>query len=120
MAYSEVYRAIESVIHYLGLSCVNISIRQFIYGVELLHYDPDLIDAVTKRLYPKIAEHFPNANGKSVERNLRSARDAILERSIQERLAEVMGYKGIYNLSVGDLMDKVGFYMTWKKLWPDE
>lgn len=120
MAKSECYRAVESVVRCMGLSCSNISMRQFIYGVELLHYEPDLIDAVTKRLYPRIAERFPNANGKSVERNLRTARAVILERADPERRAEVLGYRQIYSFSVADLMDTVVFYMDRRMLWPVE
>ena len=120
MAKSACYRAVENVMRYMCLSCVNISMRQFIYGVELLHYEPELIDAVTKRLYPKIAEHYPNANGKSVERNLRSAKAAILDRADPERRAEVLGYRHIYSFSVADLMDTIAFYLEREGLWPKE
>ena len=105
---------------YMGLSCSNISMRQFIHGIELLHYEPNLIDAVTKRLYPQIAEHYPNANGKSVERNLRTAKSVILERAIPECRGEVLGYRQIYSFSVADLMDTIAFYMDRKALWPME
>ena len=117
---SEEYRAVEGVVRSLGLTCANLSIRQFLCGVVLIHYDDTLINGVTKRLYPKIAEHYPNANWKSVERNLRLARDAIVEQSDPKRLEEVMGFRLRRSLSVGDLLDAVEYYMYRNHLWPTE
>ena len=107
-------------IRYLGLTCANLSMRQFLCGVVLIHYDDTLIDGVTTRLYPKIAEHYPNANWKSVERNLRLARDAIMEQSDPKKLEEVVGFRPRRYLSVGDLLDAVEFFMYDNHLWPPE
>ena len=111
-------RAVERVIRSMGLTCANLSMRQFVCAVVLLRYDESCIDAVTARLYPKVAECFPGANWKSVERNLRLARDAIMEQSDPARLEEVLGFRPRRVLSVGDLVDAVEFYLTAEHLWP--
>ena len=120
MRKSETYRAAETVVRSMGLTCSNLSMRQFVCGVVLIHYDDTLIDRVTKRLYPKIAEFYPNANWKSVERNLRLARDAIMEQGDPERLEEVIGFPLRRSLSVGDMLDAVDFYLQKNNLWPPE
>lgn len=116
---SEAYRAVESVVRSLGVTCANISMRQFIQGVELIHMDATLIDSVTHRLYPKIAQLYPSASGGGIERNLRSARDIIVDRGDRERLEEVIGFKLRYPPSVADLLDSVEYYMDRNGLWPD-
>ena len=118
MRKNEDYRAVEKEIRSLELNCANLSMRQFIVGVLLIHYDSDLVDRVTKELYPAIAEHFPNANGKSVERNLRSARDAIIGKADPELLYNVLGFRLRCSISVGDLMDSFCSYMDRNWLWP--
>ena len=119
MQQSEAYRAAEAVVRSLGVTCVNLSVRQLICGLELLHSDETLIDNVTKRLYPMIAERYPSSSKASVERNLRTARDAIVDRGDRERLEEVLGHKLRYTLSVADLLDSLDYYLRRNGLWPD-
>ena len=120
MKKSEVYRAAEAVVRSLEVPCSNLSMWQLIYGLELLHMDSELIHGVTTRLYPKIAEMFPDANGVGVERNLRAARDRIMDQGNRDRLEEMLGHPVRYSLSVADLLDGIGFYLDRNGLWPDE
>lgn len=119
MEKSENYRAVEALLRSLGVSCVNVSVRQFISALELLHMDAALIEGLTKRLYPKIAELYPEATWSSVERNLRSARDAIVTQGDPERLMKIMGRKVHRHVSVADMLDSVNYYLDFNRLWPD-
>lgn len=119
MKQSETYRAAEALVRSLGVTCVNLSVRQLICGLLLLHNDDTLVHDVTKRLYPMIAERYPTSGVSSVERNLRSARDAIVDRGDRERLEEVIGHKLRYSLSVADLLDSMDYYLRRNGLWPD-
>lgn len=119
MKQSETYRAAEALVRSLGVTCVNLGVRQLICGLELLHGDETLIDNVTKRLYPMIAERYPSSGVSSVERNLRTARDAIVDRGDRKRLEEVLGHKLRYSLSVADLLDSMDYYLRRNGLWPD-
>lgn len=120
MKKSEAYKAAEAVVRSLGVTCANISIRQFICALVLLHEDDMLIDDITTRLHPAMVEVLPNATRKSVERNLRSARDAIVEKGDPERLKEVVGFCYRLHPSVGDVLDTIKYYMDSHGLWPED
>lgn len=120
MKKSEAYKAAEMVVRDFDVPCTRISMHQFIRGLELVHYDRSLLFKVTSRLYPMIAEYYPPANGKNIERNLRLAKNKILERGDPELLEEVFGYQLRYAPSVGDMLDGIVFYMERNHLWPDE
>ena len=120
MQKSQDHRAAEAVVRSLGVTCVNVSIRQFICALELIHQDPSLIHAITTRLHPALRDrYYPGSSLSAVERNLRRARDAILRQGEPERLRQVVGYTLRISPSVGDLLDAIGYYMEREELWPD-
>jgi hypothetical protein len=106
------------VVRSLGVTCANVSMRQFILALELIHQDGDLLNGITTRLHPLMVERLPHATRESVEKNLRSARDALVNGD-QERLREVMGFRLRRQPSVGDMLDAIDFYMEKNGLWPD-
>lgn len=120
MRKGEAYKAAEAAVRSLGVTCANLSIRQLISGVVLLHGDSSMRDSITKRLYPKLEEMYPSSGYAGIERNLRSARDAIVNRGDRERLEEMLGHKLRYSLSVADLLDAIVYYLERNDLWPDE
>lgn len=119
MSQREIHRAAEGLVRSLGVTGVNLSIRQLICALELLHCDEALIDSVTKRLYPKIAECFSPSTPAAVERNLRTGRDAIVKKGDREQLERILGHKLRTSLSVADLLDSMNYYMKCNGLWPD-
>jgi hypothetical protein len=88
--------------------------------MELVHRDEDLLNHITTGLHPKIVEKMPGATSGRVEKNLRDARDIILERSDPEQLKLVMSGAIHRYPSVGDLLDILDYYMRKNDLWPDE
>jgi hypothetical protein len=94
--------------------------RQFILALELVHEDEDLLNGITTKLHPMMVERLPHATRGSVEKNLRSARDAIVDRGDPERLREVAGFTIRRHPSVGDLLDAIDYYMRRNHLWPDD
>ena len=113
------HKAAEAVVRSMGVSCVNVSMRQFIYALELLHRQPEMIHAITTQLHPAVLAYYPGAGRDAIERNLRTARDNILKRADPERLREVMGFTLRITPSVGDLLDAIGYYMEREGLCPD-
>lgn len=120
MRKSEAYKAAEAMVRSLGVTCANISIRQFICALELLHKDWTMINGITTRLHPALVEALPNATKESVERNLRSARDTIVREGDPERLLEVVGFRIRLHPSVGDMLDTINYYMERNGLWPED
>lgn len=117
---SRSYQAAEMVVRSLGVTCANISVRQFISALELLHRDSEMINSITKELLPAVMEAHPGSTRDSVERNLRSARDAIMRDGDPDRLREVVGYRVRLYPSVGDLLDTINYYMEREDLWPED
>ncbi len=113
------HRAAEAVVRSMGVTCVNISMRQFIYALEVLHHHPEMIHSITTKLYQAVLAHYPDSSEDAVERNLRWARDTILKRADPERLRQVVGFTLRITPSVGDLLDAIGYYMEREGLWPD-
>ena len=112
-------RAIESVVRSMGLVGNSLAVRQLVCAVELAHEDRTLLYSVTKGLYPAVAAHFEGANGLSVERNLRSARDNQWARGDQERLREMAGFSIRLKPSTGEFVDMICYYMESHGLLPD-
>jgi hypothetical protein len=94
--------------------------RQFILALELVHQDEDLLNGITTRLHPLMVERLGHATRNSVEKNLRSARDTIMDRGDPERLREVAGFTIRRHPSVGDLLDALDYYMRRNGLWPED
>lgn len=116
---SPAHKAAEAVVRSMGVTCVNISMRQFIYALELLHQEPDMIHSITTKLHPAPLAFYPDSTTDAMERNLRWARDSILKRADPERLRQVVGFTLRITPSVGDLLDAINYYMEREALWPD-
>ena len=108
---SPAHKAAEAVVRSMGVTCVNISMRQFIYALELLHQEPDMIHSITTKLHPALLAFYPDSTTDAMERNLRWARDSILKRADPERLRQVVGFTLRITPSVGDLLDAINYYM---------
>ncbi len=118
MPNSAYYTAAEAMVRSLGMSCANKSTCHFICALELLHCDRTLLHNMGK-FDALVAERYPKATPGSIEKSLRSARDAIMTHGDQARLREVMGYTLRRWPSVATLLDGIEFYMFQNGLWPD-
>ena len=101
----EEQKAIEHVVRSLGLSGRTLSSRQLIMAVELAYFDRTLLQYVTKGLYIEVAAKSGHSNWKSVERNLRIARDRVWERADRSLLDQMAGYQLKKKPSTGELID---------------
>ena len=108
---SPAHKAAEAVVRSMGVTCVNISMRQFIYALELLHQEPDMIHSITTKLHPALLAFYPDSTT--------DAMDSILKRADPERLRQVVGFTLRITPSVGDLLDAINYYMEREALWPD-
>lgn len=70
---------ITHIIHDMGVSANLKGYHYIRYGVQLVIYNIDLLSAVTKELYPKIAEEFDSTPSR-VERAIRHAIDVVWDR----------------------------------------
>lgn len=110
-------RAAEDMVRSLGVSCANKSTCELICALELLHTNEDLIHSMQK-LDEMVAEQFEGLTASNIERNLREARDNILEQGDPERLREVMGFLLRRRPSVANFLDALNDYMRRERLWP--
>lgn len=112
-------RAIEGVLHTLGLLGSSISMRQMVCAVELAHEDQSLLTNVSKGLYARVANEFGGTNGAAVERNLRALRDRQWSRGDVERLQEMALFQMKVKPSTGEFIDIIRYYMESHDLFPD-
>ncbi len=112
-------RAIETVLHSLGLFGNSLAVRQTIWAVELAHEDQELLINIMKGLYPAVAERFQGATVQSVERNLRSARDRQWAKGDVELLRKMAGYHLSVKPTTGEFVDIIRYYMEVEGLLPD-
>lgn len=101
----EEQKAIEHVVRSLGLSGRALSSRQLILAVELAYRDRTLLQYVTKGLYIEVAAKCGHSNWKSVERNLRIARDRAWERADRGLLNQLAGYELKGKPTTGEFID---------------
>ena len=120
MLYPKNLKAIEGVLHTLGLLGTSVAMRQMICAVELSHEEQALLTNVSKGLYEKVARQFGNTNSAAVERNLRALRDRQWERGDVDRLREMALYHLQLKPSTGEFIDIVRYYMEANDLFPDE
>ncbi len=119
MRYPKNLRAIEGVLHTLGLFGASVSMRQMVCAVELAHEDQSLLTNVSKGLYERVAKEFGNTNSAAVERNLRALRDRQWTKGDVERLREMVMYHMKVKPSTGEFIDIIRYYMEINDLFPD-
>lgn len=110
-------RAAEDMVRSLGVSCANESTCELICALEMIHTNENLIHSMQK-LDEMVAGQFEGLTAGNIERNLRKARDDILEHGDPERLREVMGYLLRRRPSVASFLDALDYYMEREGLWP--
>lgn len=64
-------------------------------AIKMVVKDPEIINSITKKLYPGIAEHFDTTASK-VERAIRHAIEVAWNRGKVENINDIFGYK-VYN-----------------------
>ena len=119
MKYLKNLKAIEHVLHTLGLLGSSVAMRQMVCAIELAHEDPSLLLSVTKGLYSKVAEHLGDTNHTAVERNLRALRDRLWTEGDMDRYREMATYNVQLKPTTGEMIDTVRFYMEYNDLFPD-
>ena len=74
----------------LGVTPNYAGFFQTLFALELIQRNPDILQLVTKCLYPAVAKHF-GTSWKAVERNIRSAA-AIAWKCNPELIRRLAGY----------------------------
>ena len=113
-------RAIEGVLHTLGLLGSSVAMRQMACAIELCRQDRSLLTNVSKGLYQRVATYFGDTNSAAVERNLRALRDRQWERGDVDRLREMAMFSMKLKPSTGEFIDIIRFYMEANDLFPEE
>lgn len=67
------YKHISQTIKEIGIPANLKGYKYIIKALEMINQDETLIDSMTKRLYPEVAECFEGATGSRVERAIRHA-----------------------------------------------
>lgn len=89
--YSEVEAMVTNVIHEIGIPA-HIKGYQYIrHAIMMAIYDLDIMNSVTKELYPTIAENFGTTSSR-VERAIRHAIELAWDRGDTDTLNNVFGY----------------------------
>ena len=116
----ENFRAIQGMLHTMGLYGPSIALKQMICAVELAHEDMKLLQNVTKGLYTRVADYFGNTNTAAVERNLRALRDKMWEKCDRAHFERIACYPIVMKPSTGELIDMIRYYMEINGMFPDE
>lgn len=88
---------------HLGTSCL-------LDAVMLCVHDPEALTAVTKRVYPAVAKKA-GTKWRSVERNMRTALDAVWKKGNREFLNELAGYELRVRPTAGELINYITVYI---------
>lgn len=75
----------------IGMPINYIGVQQTAFAVTLVSKDPTYLGLVTKKLYPRVAEHY-NVNVSNVERNIRTVIKIMWEKN-PEVLEKIAGYQ---------------------------
>ena len=87
----ELELTVTNIIHQIGIPA-HIKGYQYVrYAIITVVMEPDIINAVTKRLYPRIAEHFGSTPSR-VERAIRHAIEVAWDRGDLDVLNSYFGY----------------------------
>ena len=101
---------VEQVLRYIGMNGTKKGFWCFYWGVVLALEDPSLLVAVTKRLYPAVAEAC-GMNPVNVQRDMRTIVEWCWQYGDREALCDVAGRKLIDKPTVGELLDYVASYL---------
>ena len=82
---------VTSIIHEIGVPAHIKGYHYLREGIRLVYNDPDLINRITKELYPGIAKRFDTSPSK-VERAIRHAIEVAWTRGKIENLNSLFGY----------------------------
>ncbi len=82
---------ITTVIHKVGIPAHIKGYQYLRFAIREVFYNIDMINCVTKELYPKVAENF-NTTATRVERAIRHAIEVAWDRGDTEVLNEIFGY----------------------------
>ena len=109
---------IEEVVRHIGINGTYQGLRCLVHGVDLAYDDPRLLSAVTKELYPEIARRV-GGNGKTVERNLRTAVTVCWEYGNRRFLDELAGFTLRERPTSGEMIDYLVHYIRRRELLKD-
>ena len=84
-------KAISDHLKELGVSASLNGYRYLRYGISRMAEDITLMDAITKRLYPEIAQTF-NTTASRVEKGIRTAIESGWDRGNRESQKRLFGY----------------------------
>ncbi|MCC3143780.1 sporulation transcription factor Spo0A [Halanaerobium sp. Z-7514] len=87
MAKEDIRALITSILHEMAIPAHIKGYHYIRYAVELVIEDMDILGAVTKKLYPMVAEEFDSTSSR-VERSIRHAIEVVWDRGNQEALAK--------------------------------
>lgn len=118
--YQKNLRAIEGVLHSMGLFGSRVSIRQMAYAVAISHENIRILTNVSKGLYAVVAEELGDTNSIAVERNLRALRDRVWRRGGPALLQKISGSPVALKPTTGEFVDMIRYHMEANDLFPDE
>jgi len=84
------------------------------YGVYLIRQNPEVIQYVTKELYPEIAEQY-EISWESVEHAIRTAVNVCWERGNRGLLNEIAGYELRRKPTASEFIGMISFYIRKSK-----
>ena len=110
MKFTSVQIEIETVLRALGGTGTMRGFPGIIWGVSLALEEPELLHAVTKRLYPAVGE-IMGMNGQAILRDMRGVVDWCWEKGDRNKLNEVACRRLMDEPSVGEFIDMIAGYM---------
>lgn len=100
---------IQQLIHSLGISSTYYGYRYLYYAVRLVMENEDYLLAITKLLYPTIAEKY-HTNRYGVERNIRTIVNVCWERGNRDLLQTMAAYPLTDKPTTGEFIDIICTY----------
>ena len=104
---------IELLIHELEIHSTYHGYRYLQYAVSLALQDEDYLLAITKSMYPAIAERF-HASVSSIERNIRTVITVCWERGNKKLLKQMTPYPLLDKPTTGEFLDILVTYCKQK------
>lgn len=105
---------VVQILRRLRVSPSYLGMRNLVDAVVLCCEDPEALSAVTKWVYPAVAQ-MSHTKWKNVEFNLRTVRDTIWKRGDREFLNELAGFEVLVRPSVGELLGFMTYYIYIRK-----
>ncbi|MDD2505327.1 MAG: sporulation transcription factor Spo0A [Bacilli bacterium] len=89
-------QAITTLLHSLGIPSHIKGYLYIRYGIDLMYNNPSMIGAITKELYPEIAEKYDTTTSR-VERAIRHAIEVSWSRGDYDLMEEIFGHSVDYD-----------------------